>query len=994
MKSFLTLLILTFSFYNTNSQILSDTIRGVNCNQDGFIHTTINDLVSYGGQSFTQWYYLDTLNNNWDIINQSSAYITSGDMYLNNLTTLSSDSLTTKLGGTYKIKIIDSSGDSIVETWYIRFPLGMKLCCHQNVNCRGDSSGSFRAVGYSGSPPYLYSFYDSVNTLINVGTDSIFDNLSAGKYKVVVKDQDNCLKERDNIVIFEPPNNIFVNLDVNHVDCIGNENGILEISCSGGKPYSYGYNLILTSLNSDTVAYINSFNTSSNILSFSSDSLNISNLTSGNYKLTILDSNLCFYDTTFTLTEPGPYSPIVTQSNEPICSDDSVTITIDSILGAVNKLYSYWLLSSNDSLYCSPGTYNLVAIDSINNCLDTFEYLLSPKTEIEFQHSVKKIICHGDSTGEIMIDTVFGGTSPYQFTALSTHSTNNNLFVGNSLKNLKSGNYSITIIDSNNCKINRNIQVNQSDKILSNAVFYPPSCKGYSDGRLLVNITGGVKPYFINWSNGTGNIDSLYGLEAGTYFLSVSDSEGCNIQEQLFLNEPDSLSLKFDNFSNPLNCRGELTTIDALPSGGTPPYTFSWHNFDSSFQLVTGAGIKSCTVQDKNGCKISSLIEITEPSPFTIGEYNIIEPTCNKGADISISLTGGTRPYNILWSSSDSSSSVNNIQSNNAWVIVSDFCKSTDSMYFSFDQYSLETSLYYDNVTHYSNIEIDFTTSTGPFVYTWKDINSNIVSSTSQAGPLCEATYFVTVTDISNNCTIVDTLNADFYLPNGLIDFSTTTVFADSDLWDFGPYTYLWDDGSIGQHADLCSGNHWVEVTDVNGCTVREDFVIEEISLTLSPFDLLIECDISNEDLELEVNAEGGIPPYQILWSDGSKSNPINIGLSPGLQSVTVTDFNNCSVDTSFRISALTSECIPNVFSPNNDQVNDTWIIEDSFLYSNSIIKVYNRYGKLVFDSKGYNEAWDGKNKDGSELSAGCYFYCIEVKEDAEPIKGTVTIVR
>ena len=53
--------------------------------------------------------------------------------------------------------------------------------------------------------------------------------------------------------------------------------------------------------------------------------------------------------------------------------------------------------------------------------------------------------------------------------------------------------------------------------------------------------------------------------------------------------------------------------------------------------------------------------------------------------------------------------------------------------------------------------------------------------------------------------------------------------------------------------------NHWVEVTDVNGCTVREDFVIEDIKLTLSPFDLLIECDISNTDLELEVTAEGGI---------------------------------------------------------------------------------------------------------------------------------------
>ena len=247
---------------------------------------------------------------------------------------------------------------------------------------------------------------------------------------------------------------------------------------------------------------------------------------------------------------------------------------------------------------------------------------------------------------------------------------------------------------------------------------------------------------------------------------------------------------------------------------------------------------------------------------------------------------------------------------------------------------------------------------------------------------------------MSNGCSITDTLIADFFIPNGIIDLSTTTVFSDFDLWGYAPYSYLWDDGSNSQHADLCPGNHWVEVTDVNGCTVREDFVIEDIKLTLSPFDLLIECDISNTDLELEVTAEGGIPPYEILWSDGTSANPISVGLSPGIQGVTITDNNNCSVDTLFRISALTSECIPNVFSPNNDQVNDTWVLEDSYLFSNSIVKIYNRYGKLVFESSGYNEPWDGTNEDGIDLSAGCYFYFIEIEKDTDPIKGTVTIVR
>jgi predicted Zn-dependent protease len=47
-----------------------------------------------------------------------------------------------------------------------------------------------------------------------------------------------------------------------------------------------------------------------------------------------------------------------------------------------------------------------------------------------------------------------------------------------------------------------------------------------------------------------------------------------------------------------------------------------------------------------------------------------------------------------------------------------------------------------------------------------------------------------------------------------------------------------------------------------------------------------------------------------------------------------------------------------------------------------------------VFESSGYDNAWDGTNEDGTDLSAGCYFYYIEIGKDTEPIKGTVTIVR
>ena len=58
------------------------------------------------------------------------------------------------------------------------------------------------------------------------------------------------------------------------------------------------------------------------------------------------------------------------------------------------------------------------------------------------------------------------------------------------------------------------------------------------------------------------------------------------------------------------------------------------------------------------------------------------------------------------------------------------------------------------------------------------------------------------------------------------------------------------------------------------------------------------------------------------------------------------------------------------------------------------LLRFINRYGKLVFESSGYNKPWDGTNEDGVDLSAGCYFYIIEIEEDIDPIKGTVTIVR
>ena len=134
--------------------------------------------------------------------------------------------------------------------------------------------------------------------------------------------------------------------------------------------------------------------------------------------------------------------------------------------------------------------------------------------------------------------------------------------------------------------------------------------------------------------------------------------------------------------------------------------------------------------------------------------------------------------------------------------------------------------------------------------------------------------------------------------------------------------------------------------------------------------------------------------PFSYLWWNGSSDNPINLGMSPGNYSITVTDTNGCFVDTNFQIATITSDCVPNVFSPNGDGINDSWSLEDTFLYAESEVRIYGRFGKLIFQSVGYHSPWDGTNEKGKDLPDGVYFYHLEIGNGFDPILGTVTIIR
>lgn len=108
---------------------------------------------------------------------------------------------------------------------------------------------------------------------------------------------------------------------------------------------------------------------------------------------------------------------------------------------------------------------------------------------------------------------------------------------------------------------------------------------------------------------------------------------------------------------------------------------------------------------------------------------------------------------------------------------------------------------------------------------------------------------------------------------------------------------------------------------------------------------------------------------------------------------LTVTSSDGCIASDQVFVKVLKAPTVPNVFTPNGDGINDTWVIQYLDSYPGATVQVFNRYGQKVFESVGYSKPWDGTSK-GKLLSAGTYYYIIDPKNGRKIISGFVDIVR
>ncbi|HEY8401127.1 MAG TPA: gliding motility-associated C-terminal domain-containing protein, partial [Cytophagaceae bacterium] len=867
------------------------------------------------------------------------------------------------------------------------------ICMNESITL--SASGG---VSYSWSPAGTLSDATVPNPIATPGTSTT--------YTVTVTDSNGCIAT-DNITITVNPIPV-ANAGTDVTICEGTNT---KLNGTGGVTYFWSPG---SSLSDSTIS-----------------SPLANPLVSTTYILTVFDNAGCYNSDSVTVfVNPKP-TGTVTTSKDSICRGEAVTLTASFNAPSIPAIHAYSF--DGGSIYHSSNTFNIASVNSDttiyvvlmdnNACIsDSIPLTITLKTVSGTSTQIQPATCFGaaDGIAQLTLDSSYTG---FTFSINGGPQQASGTFT-----NLTAGNYIITATDADNCPYDFPVTITQPDSMVLSVVSSKNiTCFNANNGEVELNVTGGNPGYTFTLTNlGISQTDSLFtNLPADTLLFIAKDSKGCpEASVTVILTQPSGINtaaIKIDSIAH-LPCYAANTGYIKLDTssitGGTKPYTYILGTETKSFpefDNLSGGNWKTILIVDANNCMYNYNFKLNEPLPISFKE-TVTDATC-QNADGSITLTvtsGGVPPF--LYSKDGGNNfsptpTFNNLTAGVYSIAIKDAtgCGSIRNVIVGVKP-GPEATVKIKNVSCYGlsdgMIEIDSISGGNPFIdpltgqpyYKYSLNFNNSLSKNYQTentfSGLNEGPYTLYIQD--QDCEYV---HLELY---GRTKLFSGLQKVDSVLTDSVFTTYPLNDSILS--ASVIT-NRWMTSTVKVSPYLPDLSAIDSLtsdSIYL-PYIYIRQPDsISAEALSIEsdrylavggaqiFNLKGGTPPYFYSTDTTAGYTPktsdtITVGgFAKGYQTVYIKDINNCPY--SIMVKVTVPFFMPNLFTPNGDDINDKF--EIIAMPKNSELRVFNKWGSRVYFNKNYDNSWDG---DG--LPDGVYYVELLIP-GGKLIKQWVEIIR
>lgn len=701
----------------------------------------------------------------------------------------------------------------------------------------------------------------------------------------------------------------------------------------------------------------------------------------------------------------------------PTITDESCTGTCDGVINIAasggTPPFSFDIGNgpqiSGDFAGLCAGNYT-VSISDAGGCTGSSDFIIQSGAAFTVTEVATDETCQGASDGTITL-TASGGAAPYTYNIGVGPTNTTGSFTGQTANT-----YNYTVTDNSGCALTGTVQIRSGAALNVNETVADEVCLGANDGGAQLTAGGGTAPYTYDIGvvlpNTTGTFS---GLAATTYNYTITDNSGCTLTGSFTVNAgPVCCNMTNTVASTPPSCNTCDGTITLTESMGVAPVQFSIDN-GVTFQasgIFTGqcAGNYDILIEDAGGCQYTDQVTLAAPNSATLTS-TITGASCAGASDGAIDLivTGGVGPFTYSWSSSDIAEDISGVASGNYSVTVADANGCSISETYTVDEPTAITvqAIPADvSCEGQSDGAIDITANGGQggFTYNW-----STGPTSEDLSALVAGSYVLTVTDLAG---CIFTTSYDIIEPQGLdLQFTITHASCGDDNGQVslsisggaGGYTYNWSDNSSQPDLiGLTSGNYAVTVTDANGCSVVDDFDIDDTSpliVDAGPDDSLAIGDtivlspiVSDED---QIASVTWSPSISTSCSDCLR--PEAFPLVTTAYDLTIVDIFDCTYSDQVVINVVSNQnvYVPNAFSPNGDGYNDLFVVQGTEIASVEM-KVFDRWGEKVFEGITPNDVWNGMYKD-KVVRPGVFIYCVDVTfltGEQEVEWGSLTVIK